>query len=253
MTERWTIKQVAKSAGTTSRTLRHYDHIGLLKPTAIAENGYRLYDASALIRLQRILALRDLGLSLPQIQSVLDQDLTEIGALTDLEQQLEQESSRIERQIATVRRTLDALRKGESPMSENMFDGFEHEDFKEEVEEKWGEKAWKDSNDWWNSLGEQGQRAYQEKLTKLINDWKSAHASGVKPDSDAAQSLAKQQVDWLRETPGPHTSGECTLKEYVGNLAEMYVNDSRFAENYGGVEPATLVRDALKLYAADHL
>lgn len=253
MAQRWTIKQVAKSAGTTSRTLRHYDQIGLLEPTAIGENGYRLYDASALIRLQRILALRDLGLSLPQIQSVLDRDLSEIDALADLENQLEQESSRLERQIATVRRTLDALRKGESPMSENMFDGFEHEEFKEEVEERWGKDAWKSSSDWWNSLGEHGQREYQQKLTKLITDWKNAHSAGVTPESDTAQDLANQQVDWLRETPGPHTSGECTLKEYVNNLGEMYVNDSRFAENYGGEEPATLVRDSLKIYADKHL
>lgn len=138
-------------------------------------------------------------------------------------------------------------------MSENMFDGFEHEDFKEEVEERWGVDAWRSSNDWWQSLGEEGQAAYQQKLTRLITDWKNAHSAGVSPESDSAQALAREQVEWLRETPGPHTRGECSLKEYVGNLGEMYVNDSRFAENYGGEVPAMLVRDALKVYADKHL
>ena len=67
----WSIQEIARLAGTTSRTLRHYDDIGLLPPTRIAHNGYRHYDAPALVRLQRILLLRELGLGLPQIAEVL--------------------------------------------------------------------------------------------------------------------------------------------------------------------------------------
>ena len=57
----WSIQEIAKIAGTTSRTLRHYDDIGLLKPTRTGHNGYRYYDAAALVQLQRILLLRQLG------------------------------------------------------------------------------------------------------------------------------------------------------------------------------------------------
>ncbi len=67
----WSIQEIARLAGTTSRTLRHYDDIGLLPPSRIAPNGYRHYDAAALVRLQRILLLRELGLGLPQIAEVL--------------------------------------------------------------------------------------------------------------------------------------------------------------------------------------
>lgn len=245
MTQFWTIKEVAKLAGTTSRTLRHYDQIGLLKPSDFGENGYRHYDTSALIRLQRILALRDLGMSLTQIQAVLDRDLTEIEALADLEQQLLQESSRLERQIASVQRTLSALEKGDIPVADNMFDGYEHEQFKDEVEERWGKDAWANSNNWWSSLGEEGQKAYQQKMTNLINDWQSAYRNGESPDGEIAQNLARQNVEFLKETPGPHTSGECTLETYVRNLGDMYVNDERFAATYGGIESATFVRDSL--------
>ena len=65
------IQQVAKLAGTTSRTLRHYDDIGLLPPSRIGHNGYRYYDEATLIRLQRVLLLRELGLGLPQIAEVI--------------------------------------------------------------------------------------------------------------------------------------------------------------------------------------
>ncbi|MFE7651143.1 MerR family transcriptional regulator [Streptomyces phaeoluteigriseus] len=66
----WSIQEIARLAGTTSRTLRHYDDIGLLPPSRIAANGYRHYDGEALVRLQRILLLRELGFGLPQIADV---------------------------------------------------------------------------------------------------------------------------------------------------------------------------------------
>lgn len=248
MSSQWTIQEVAKFAKTTSRTLRHYDQIGLLKPSAIGENGYRLYDSSALIRLQRILALRDLGMGLPHIAEVINRDLSEEEALIVLERQLVQESARLERQIASVQRTLAALQRGELPMSEDMFDGFEHEQYKDEVVDRWGADAWKNSNDWWSSMSKDEQKAYQQKIVDLTNVWQQAYRDGESADGETAQQLAQRQVEWLRVTPGPHTWGECTLAEYVRNLGEMYVNDPRFAANYGGEQVATLVRDALNIY-----
>lgn len=68
----WPIQEIARSAGTTSRTLRHYGDIGLLRPSRVGNNGYRYYDQDCLLRLQRILLLRELGLSLPAIAEILD-------------------------------------------------------------------------------------------------------------------------------------------------------------------------------------
>ena len=77
----WPIHHIAALAGTTSRTLRHYDDIGLLAPSRIAGNGYRHYDQDALVRLQRILLLRELGLGLPVIAAVLDHGTSQTAAL----------------------------------------------------------------------------------------------------------------------------------------------------------------------------
>ena len=63
----WSIQDLARAAGTTSRTLRHYGEVGLLRPSRIGGNGYRYYDQDSLVRLQRILLLRDLGLGLPAV------------------------------------------------------------------------------------------------------------------------------------------------------------------------------------------
>ena len=79
----WSIQEIARLVGTTSRTLRHYDEIGLLPPARIAANGYRHYDEAALVRLQRILLLRELGLGLPAIAEARPTAIIEfIGMLT---------------------------------------------------------------------------------------------------------------------------------------------------------------------------
>jgi DNA-binding transcriptional MerR regulator len=74
MTGEWSIQDLARAAGTTSRTLRYYGQLGLLAPSRIGSNGYRYYDQESLVRLQRILLLRELGLGLPAIADVLHAD-----------------------------------------------------------------------------------------------------------------------------------------------------------------------------------
>ncbi len=68
----FTIKRLSDLAGVTPRTLRFYDHMGLLKPTRVGANGYRYYDHAALLRLQQILLYRELDLPLERIREILD-------------------------------------------------------------------------------------------------------------------------------------------------------------------------------------
>jgi DNA-binding transcriptional MerR regulator len=59
------------------RMLRHYDAIGLLRPARVDQvSGYRWYEAGQLSRLNRIVALKDLGFTLQQIQLILDDKLS---------------------------------------------------------------------------------------------------------------------------------------------------------------------------------
>ena len=136
------IQDVARLAGTTSRTLRHYDRMGLLPPSRVGSNGYRYYDDDALVRLQRILLLRDLGLGLPAIAEVLNRDTEPARALQKHLGWLKQEQERLARQIASVSLTIKQLEGGEQLMAENMFNGFDHTQYKDEVEERWGTYAY---------------------------------------------------------------------------------------------------------------
>ncbi|WP_248737816.1 MerR family transcriptional regulator [Neobacillus rhizosphaerae] len=68
------VGELAKLTGLTIRTLRYYDQIGLFSPSDYSKGGYRLFNESDLLRLQQILALKELGLSLEEVKSVLDKD-----------------------------------------------------------------------------------------------------------------------------------------------------------------------------------
>ncbi|GAA1796336.1 MerR family transcriptional regulator [Agromyces lapidis] len=250
----WSIQEIAKLAGTTSRTLRHYDELGLLAPSRIAANGYRHYDERALVRLQRILLLRELGLGLPAIGEVLAGDAPEARALTAHLGWLRQEQSRLARQIASVETTIERLEGGERLMAEEMFDGFDHTRYKEEVEERWGKEAYASGDRWWRGLGEAGQREWKARVAELNRDWIAAAESGVAPDGPEAQALAKRHVEWLTAVPGtPAAVPGGDVKAYVVGLGEMYVADPRFGANYGGAGGAEFVRDALRAYAEREL
>jgi len=243
------IQQVARLTGVTSRTLRHYDDIGLVTPSTTGPGGIRYYDADALVRLQRVLLLRELGLSLPSIAEVLAGERSDVHALHAHREWLQQERHRLARQIASVEATIEALKGGEEPMAEDMFDGFDHTQYKGEVEERWGKDAYAKGDAWWRGMSDAERADWQNRSAQLGADWVAAATSGIAPDDDAAQQLARRHVEWLASIPG--TPG--AVKEYVVGLGEMYVADPRFGVGYGGVEGASFVRDALAVYAERHL
>jgi effector-binding domain-containing protein len=99
------IGQFSRFSQVTVKTLRYYDEIGLLKPAEVDRfTGYRYYSASQLPRLNRILALKDLGLSLDQIAQLIEGDLTpdQIRGMlrlkqVEIEEQLQEEQARLAR------------------------------------------------------------------------------------------------------------------------------------------------------------
>lgn len=245
----WSIQEVSRLAGTTSRTLRHYDTVGLLSPSRVGSNGYRYYDDDALVRLQRILLLRDLGLGLPAIAEALGRNAEPTRALRKHLEWLTQEQDRLTRQIASVSETIERLEGGEQLMAENMFDGFDHSQYKEEVEERWGKETYAAGDRWWTSMSETQRSEWKDFTARLGADWTEAGRKGVAADSPEAQALARRHYEWLSGVPGLPSSGGRPSKEYFVGLGEMYVADERFGANYGGREGAEFVRDAMKVFA----
>jgi DNA-binding transcriptional MerR regulator len=73
----FTIGDFARHGQVPVRMLRHYDATGLLRPARVdPASSYRFYEASQLARLNRIIALKDLGFTLEQVRTMLDQQVS---------------------------------------------------------------------------------------------------------------------------------------------------------------------------------
>jgi len=240
----WSIQHIARAAGTTSRALRHYGQLGLLEPSRTASNGYRYYDQDSLVRLQRILLLRELGLGLPDIADILDSRRDTASALRTHLELLIAERQRIGRQIESVQTTLRKTEDGGQLMPAEAFDGFDHTQYEEEVAQRWGRAAYQKGDRWWRSLSDEEKEAFQRQQLDIAADFGQAHRAGRAPDSDEVQAIAERHVQWLSITTTP-------TRDYVIGLGEMYVADPRFTANYDrhGAGTAVLVRDAIKVYA----
>jgi DNA-binding transcriptional MerR regulator len=247
-TREWSIQDLARAAGTTSRTLRHYGSLGLLEPSRTGPNGYRYYGETALVRLQRILLLRELGLGLPAIAEVLDAEDDVPEALRTHLELLELERDRVGRQITAVQTTLHRLDDGRPLVASEALNGFDHRQYEDEVAERWGRDAADESDDWWGSLSPAEQAAIQQQQLDIARDFGAACAAGLSAESPAVQHLARRQYDWLSLMTEP-------TKSYVIGLGEMYVDDPRFATGYDRHAPGTaiLVRDAMTLFADRNL
>jgi DNA-binding transcriptional MerR regulator len=110
MSERlYQVREFAERSGVTVRTLHHYDHLGLLKPTVYTESGYRLYGDRDLARLQQIVTLKFIGFTLRQIRDLLDGD-----ELDDLEARLRLQRVTMERKRRQLDAAIAAIQSAES-------------------------------------------------------------------------------------------------------------------------------------------
>lgn len=189
MPTEWPIQEVARLAGTTARTLRHYDHIGVLRPSRVGPDGHRFYDQHCVVRLQRILLLRELGLGLSDIADVLTGERDVAAALRTHLALLESERDRVERRIESVHTTLRKTEEGERLMADEILDGFNHERYRDEVIERWGRDAYESGAQWWRGLSPEERDDIQREQHEIASAFGTAHAAGAPPEGEKVQGL----------------------------------------------------------------
>lgn len=246
-TRDWPMQEIVRLTGTTSRTLRHYQQVGLLEPSRIGRGGQRFYDRTGLLRLQRILVLRELGLGLPEIGRVLAESVDLATALREHAAQLDLERERLARVAASVRATLTMIETGGELVTETMFDGFDHTQHREEVEQRWGPEAYARADRWWRSVSEADRRRFQQELTDIVDGFAELVARGADAADPATQELTGRLHTWVSHGWG----GRAPEAEAFTGLGELYVADPRFGKTFSrdGVELAPFVRDAMREYA----
>lgn len=245
----YSIKQFAELIGATSRTLRHYDQLGILNPSRVTDNGYRYYNDSSALRMQKILLLKHMGMPLEDIKQTLSHRDSSIPLLEVLLGNLYSEQRVLSQRIRTVTQTIAALKNGEQMSAHDALQGF-NEQYKEEVVARWGNDTYIASQNWWENLTTNSRKRFTSDVQELNTTWINAWASGIPADSPEAQEIAAQHTVWLASIPGTpaHFGDKETVTQYIESLAHMYPADPRFSVNYGGVEGAEYVRDALLHY-----
>lgn len=131
-----TVKEVSRLSGVSVRTLHHYDSLGLLKPTRVTDAGYRLYDDTALRRLQTILLFRELQFPLKEIKQILDApDFDPMEALRQQITLLELQRQHLDKLISHAR---TIQQTGVIPMDFKLFDRSEIDTYAAEAKHRWG-------------------------------------------------------------------------------------------------------------------
>ncbi|WP_054957651.1 MerR family transcriptional regulator [Paenibacillus dakarensis] len=247
----YTVQKLGQLAGVSTRTLRYYDEIGILKPTRLSSSGYRIYGQAEVDRLQLILFYRELDLPLDQIKEIITSpSFDSITALKHHREQLQHRRKQLDLLIRNVDKTI-ASTEGRIIMSDQeKFEGFKQNMIQEnekkygkEIRGKYGEDAVNQSN---AKLKGMTPEQYEE-VTRLEKEVKAALSEAFKqgdPAGDLAQRAADLHKQWLTYYWHEYN------KEAHAGLAQMYVDDERFKAYYDAEQPGTaeFLRDAVLIY-----
>lgn len=250
----WTTQQVASLSGVTSRTLRHYDDIGLLVPTATGAGGIRIYDRDCLLRLQQILLLREFDLSLGEIQQILAGHRDELAALREQRDRLDERADRLVRLRQTIDNTITSLEDGRTMNAARLFDGFDPEK-QEEYEEQLLATGFADIqrhiDESWRRIGEMTVDGAAQ-ITQRFADVEEGVTLLLREGADPGDELVQQ---WI----AVHYGIVCKFwtpdaRSYTG-LGDTYVTHPDFKARYDAHDErlAAFLRDAMALYATQTL
>ncbi|MDR0298005.1 MAG: TipAS antibiotic-recognition domain-containing protein [Streptococcaceae bacterium] len=221
------IQKVVKSTGLTSRTLRHWETLGLLRAVR-ADNGVRTYDSDDLTQIFYIKSLRQLELPLGEIHAILSAQKDDKTAIEQHVVRLSAEQKRLEQLIERLR---EKLQKGDFKMSEKDFDALKTAQLQEneaaygdELRTKYGNEMMDASDEKFKAQTEEESGWAHDTHEKIVRMLEIAFLSADEKLADEAVSLHKQWLEhyWPQPvTPAAHCA-----------LGQMYVDDTRFRKAY---------------------
>ncbi|MFC7063382.1 MerR family transcriptional regulator [Halobacillus seohaensis] len=247
----YTVNKMAQLSGVSSRTIRYYDQIGLLKPARINSSGYRIYGQKEVDLLQQILFYRELEVSLEDIIGIIHQTgFDQTKSLKNHYDKLKKKRSRLNKIIATVEKTIESKEGGISMQDKDKFEGFKEkmiekneEKYGKEIRNKYGDATIDENNAKLKGMSQEDYQAMMELEKEIFSVLEKAYKSGD-PASREAQELAAKHKDWLMYSWNSYS------KEAHAGLAEMYVADERFTAYYDKVIKGgtRFLRDAILIY-----
>ena len=237
-----TVNEISKLTGISVRTLHHYDEIGLLKPTAVTEAGYRLYDDTALERLQHILLFRELEFPLKDIKYILDSPDFERNKA--LEQQIELLTMKKEHleNLILFARGIKLL--GVKYMDFSVFDTKKMDEYAAQAKESWGNnEAYKEFEEKAKNWTKDTEKSLEVGVMSLFAEFGAM--KDLDPADDKVQAQVKKLQDYFTEN-----IYNCT-PQILSGLGHMYAGGGEFTENIdrvGGEGTGEFVNRAIEIY-----
>ena len=256
MIVRYSVKQLARLAGVSVRTLHVYDKLGLLKPSVRTDAGYRQYGEAELLRLQQILFYKELDLPLKAIAGILEDpgfDLTE--ALIGHKAALTAKRDRLNILLNTIDNTIDHLKHNTMSNFEKLYEGMPREEaaaLRQEAIDQWGEDAIRRSEDALLSMTpvtfeqlKADQKDVAQRLRALVDR---------DPESGQVQEQIARHYAVIRGFWGMREGEAIKAAAYKG-LGELYVSDERYMTAGGKPDPrfAAFMRAAMGYFADTRL
>jgi len=242
-----TVNEVSKMTGVSIRTLHYYDQIGLLSPTMVTEAGYRLYDDTALERLQHIMLFRELQFPLKEIRDILN--ASNFDRNKALDQQIELltlKKEHIENLITFARGVRGIGVKNMKNMDFSAFDAKKLDEYAAQAKAAWGKtEAYKEFEEKEKGRTKEQSDQIAEGMMALFTEFGLMMKDGKNAESDEVQA----QVEKLQEYITEHYY-TCTKKILAG-LGKMYNGGGSMTENidkFGGEGTADFAAKAIEVY-----
>ncbi len=237
-----TVNEVSKLTGVSIRTLQYYDTIGLLPPTEYTEAGYRLYDDTAMERLQQILLFRELEFPLKEIKRIIDfPDFNRNKALEQQIKLLTMKKEHLEGLISFARKIKET---GVNKMDFQVFDTTKMDEYTKKAKEQWGQTA--EYKEYEEKTSKQSPEAQKQALQNFMLIFvEFGKMIDKKPEDSNVQLKVKVLQDYITD----HFY-KCS-NEILKSLGEMYASGGEFTENIdkaAGDGTAVFVAKAIDIY-----
>ncbi len=252
----YTINNLAKIAKISTRTLRYYDQIGLLKPARINSSNYRIYGQIEVDKLQQILFYRELGFELDSIKKIINApNFKKEKALYEHLVTLQKKRMQINLLIKNLTKTIDSDKNLISMTDKEKFEGFKQkmidtneQKYGEEIRKKYDDSVVDATN---SKIIEMTPEKYKEVevLNKELNETLKAAVKTANPAGELAQKVCELHKKWICS----YWADGMYSKSAHKALAQSYVDDTRFTAYYDKIAPgsAKFLRDAVNIYCAE--
>ncbi len=237
-----TVHEVSELTGVTIRALQYYDRIGLLRPTARTEAGYRLYGDGDLARLQQIMLFRELEFPLKEIREIMAHP--DFDRRKALEQQIGLLTLKKDRLEELIRLARTIKEKGDAAMDFSAFDTSKIDAYAKEAKAQWGETdAYKEFEERTAGQSREDRQSTADGLMAILSVF------GQLKDKPASAPEAQAQVEALQQYITAHFY-TCT-DEILAGLGRLYAAGGEFTENIdraGGAGTAAFTAEAIAFY-----